>query len=60
MPVSLASRSPPRPGPCCWGTGSSRLTVGMLMGVGGIQALRSGVGGRLESESGEGGDAEHV
>lgn len=60
MPVSLASWSPPRPGPCCWGTGSSGLTAGLLMGAGEIQALRRGVGGRLKSESGEGGDAEHV
>lgn len=39
MPVNLASRSPPRPGPCCWGTGSSRQTAGMLMGVGGNPGL---------------------
>lgn len=39
MPVNLASRSPPRPGPCCWGTGSRRLTAGMLMGVGGNPGL---------------------
>lgn len=39
MPVSLASRSPPRPGPCCWGTGSSGLTAGLLMGAGGNPGL---------------------
>lgn len=39
MPVSLASRSPPRPGPCCWGTGSSELTAGLLMGGGGNPGL---------------------
>lgn len=49
MPVNLASRSPPRPGSCCWGTGSSRLTAGMLMGVGGNPGLEK----RSWKEAGE-------
>jgi hypothetical protein len=62
MPVNLASRSPPRPGSCCWGTGSSRLTAGMLMGVGGNPGLekrswreageRIGRGGRRRARLG--------